>query len=148
MADPLSTAASVAGLVSIAIQLSQLSFQYVSSVKGSSKAWSSYIQELSALTSVLLKVQLASDAADTTGKDLLAMMSGLALGISSSAVLECAAELNQLRAVMAEKLQKRGIRGRLEMLAWPFSEPDTERRVQALHRFTTLFSSSLVADNL
>lgn len=56
IADPLSVADFVAGLVSLAIQLSQLSFQYVSSVTGSSKGWSSYIQELSTLTSVLLKL--------------------------------------------------------------------------------------------
>lgn len=149
MADPFSAAASVAGLVSLAIQLSQLSFQYVSSVNGSSKAWSSYIQELSALTSVLLKVQQVSDAGDrvTSERDLCAAMSGLALGISPAAVWECAAELNQLKAVLSEKLQKRGLRGKLEMLAWPFSEADTEKRVFILHRFSALFNSSLAADN-
>ena len=141
MADPLSAAASVVGLVSLAIQLSQLSFQYVSSIKGSSKSWSSYIQELSALTSVLLKVQQASD--DT--KSLHALIARP--GISGATVRGCEAELGELKTILAEKLQKRGIRGKLDMLAWPFSEADTHKRVQTLHRFSALFSSSLVADN-
>ena len=144
MADPLSTAASVAGLVSLAIQLSQLSFQYVSSVRGSSKTWSSYIQELSALTSVLLKVQQASDA--ISAADLSATLRGP--GVSTSTVRDCEVELTALKIVLSEKLQKRGIRGKLEMLSWPFSEDDTVAKVQKLHRFSSLFSSSLVADNL
>lgn len=40
MADPLSVADFVADLVSLAIQLSQLSFEYVSRVTGFSKGWS------------------------------------------------------------------------------------------------------------
>ncbi len=142
MADPLSAAASLAGLVSLAIQLSQLSFQYVSAIKGSSKAWSSYIQELSALTSVLLKVQHASDGI----KSLHAVTTRP--GISEATVRDCEAELGELKTVLSEKLQKRGIRGKLDMFAWPFSEADTDKKVQTLHRFCALFSSSLVADNL
>jgi hypothetical protein len=144
MADPLSAVASAAGLVSLAIQLSQLSFQYVSSLKGSSLAWSSYLQELSALTMVLLKVQQASDAAGK--KDHQAVLPGP--GIPSSCLQECVDELNALKAIMSEKLQKRGIRGKLEMLTWPFSEADTKTKVEMLHRFSSLFSSSLVAENL
>ncbi len=142
MADPLSTAASVVGLVSLAIQLSQLSFQYVSSIKGSSKTWSSYIQELSALTSVLLKVQQASDGT----KSLPAVITGP--GISAAAVRDCEAALGELKTILSEKLQRRGIRGKLDMVTWPFSEADTDKRVQTLHRFSALFSSSLAADNL
>ncbi|KAK4212693.1 hypothetical protein QBC37DRAFT_401244 [Rhypophila decipiens] len=121
MADPLSTVASVAGLLSLAIQLSQLSFQYVASIKGSSKAWSSYIVELSSLTSVLLKAQQASDAAD---KHTIITASS----IPPSAIYECQAELSQLKAILSEKLRKQGLRGKLEMLAWPFSESETEKR--------------------
>lgn len=62
MSDPISVAGTVAGLVSLALQLSQVSLQYVASVKNSSKAWSSYIRELSALTSALIRLQTASEA--------------------------------------------------------------------------------------
>jgi len=141
MADPLSTAASVAGLLSLAIQLSQLSFQYVASIKGSSKAWSSYILELSSLTSVLIKAQQVSDAAGDHGITSSSY-------IPPSAIQECHAELSQLKAILSEKLQKKGLRGKLEMLTWPFSEPEMQKRLQTLHRFSALLDSSLVADNL
>ncbi|KAM7214504.1 ankyrin [Rhypophila decipiens] len=134
MADPLSTAASVAGLLGLAIQLSQLSFQYVASIKGSSKSWSS-------LTSVLLKAQQASDAA---GNHSIITASS----IPPLALQECQVELRQLKAILSEKLRKQGLRGKLEILAWPFSESETGKRVQTLHRFSALLNSSLVTDNL
>jgi hypothetical protein len=98
--DALSGVASVAGLVSLAIQLSQTSFQYISSVKGSSKAWSSYIQELSTLTSVLLKLQQACDRAGA--QDLSPILP--APGLSSHSIQECHNELNSLKSTLSEKL--------------------------------------------
>jgi hypothetical protein len=144
MAEPVGVAASVAGLVSIAIQLSQISYQYVSSVKGSSKAWSGYIQELSTLTSVLLKFQRACEAAGA--QDLAGVIS--APGLSPQSIRDCHKELEDLKSALSEKLQKRGLRGRLEMLSWPFSESDTEAKVLMLHRISGLFRSSLAADSL
>ena len=93
---------------------------------------------------VLLKVQQAADTAGTKG--LQAVLPGP--GIPSSCLQDCVDELNALKAVMSEKLQKRGIRGKLERLTWPFSEAGTKTKVEMLHRFSSLFSSSLVADNL
>lgn len=144
MAEPISAAASIVGLVSLAIQLSQLSFQYISSLKGSSKAWSSYIQELSTLTSVLLKLQQVCDCAGA--QDVSRLLP--APGLSSDSIRECHNELDSLKSTLSEKLQKRGLRGKLEKLSWPFSESDTQAKVLMLHRFSGLFESSLVADNL
>lgn len=144
MAEVIGTAASIAGLVSLAIQLLQMSFQYISSLKGSSKAWSSYVQELSTLTSVLLKLQQACD--DAGAQDLFHLLP--APGLSSHSTRECRNELDSLKSTLSEKLQKRGLRGKLEMLSWPFSESDTQAKVLMLQRFSSLFESSLVADNL
>jgi hypothetical protein len=144
MADPLSAVGSVAGLVSLAIQLSQLSFQYVSGVKGSSKAWSAYIQELSTLTTALLKLQQASDHADAH----IVSHTLPSPGVSADSIQECHKELDSLKSALSEKLSKRGLRRKLEMLAWPFSELETQKKVLMLHRFSILFGSALVADSL
>jgi hypothetical protein len=107
MADPLSAVGSVAGLVSLAIQLSQLSFQYVSGMKGSSKAWSAYIQELSTLTTVLLKLQQASENADAQ------IISHIlpSPGVPANSIQECHKELDSLKSAISEKLVKRGFEG-------------------------------------
>ncbi|KAF2825558.1 ankyrin [Ophiobolus disseminans] len=144
MGDPLSAVGSVAGLISLAIQLSQVSFQYVSSVSGSSKAWSSYIQELSTLTAVLLKLQQASDHIGVQSLSHILPTAGLSAGT----LRECHDELDRLKSTLSEKLAKRGLRRKLEMLGWPFSESETQKTVMMLHRFSGLFESSLVADNL
>ncbi|KAF2729617.1 ankyrin [Polyplosphaeria fusca] len=144
MAEPVAAAASIAGLASLAIQLSQLSYQHFSSLRGSSKAWSLYIQELSTLTSVLLKLQKVCDNA--AAKDLAHILSAPAL--SSNSIKKCHKELDGLKSSLLEKQQKQGLRRKLEMLSWPFSESDTQEKVSLLHRFSTLFEASLIADNL
>ena len=99
MSDPLSVAGSIAGLVGLAIQLSQVSYQYVASVKGSSRAWSSYIQELSALTSVLLQLQMASEVQERGS-----MLAIREPNVSKDAVNGCITELQQLKTKLDEKL--------------------------------------------
>jgi hypothetical protein len=143
MSDPLSVAGSLAGLVGLAIQLSQVSYQYVAGVKGSSKAWSSYIQELSALTSVLLQLQTASEAQERGS-----VLTIREPNVSKDAVDKCISELQQLKAKLVGKLARRGIKGKLDALVWPFSETDTQKKVDMLHRYHGLFSSALLADNL
>ncbi|KAF1955877.1 hypothetical protein CC80DRAFT_446803 [Byssothecium circinans] len=142
MGDPLSVTGTVGSLVGLAIQLSQVSYQYVASVKGSSKAWSSYIQELSALTSVLLRLQAASEVQERGS-----VLTVLEPNVSKDAVNKCISDLQQLKAKLDGKLARRGVMGKLDALAWPFSEPDTQKNVDMLHRYHGLFSSALLADN-
>src|SRR6187402_1502943 len=56
MADPLSISASVAGLLSLVIQVADGTYQYVSSARGASSAISSLLRELQALKTVLFKL--------------------------------------------------------------------------------------------
>jgi len=139
MSDPLSAVGSVAGLVSLAIQLSQISFQYVSSVTGSSKAWSAYIQELSTLTSVLLKFQQASDYARAQNIPHILPTPG----VSTDTIRECHKELDSLKSTLAEKLAKHGLRRGFKMLSWPFSESETQkknRQVASVQQFVRIFT--------
>lgn len=142
MADPLSTSASVAGLLGLAITLSQVSYQYVASVKGSSKAWLSYMEELSALTSVLLRLQAAGDA-----QERYLLLTMREPEVSDAAISNCISELQQLKTKLDHKLSRGGALGKLAALAWPFSEADTLRKVEMLHRYHDIFSSALLADN-
>jgi hypothetical protein len=139
MADLLGTAASVAGLVSLAIQLSQASYQYFNSTKGSSRAWSSYVRELSALTSVLVQLQQATEV-EGIGHIVIARTPN----VSNAVVEECRRELELLQG----KLSKGGTKRKLEALKWPFTEPETKKKVDMLQRFNNIFSSALLADNL
>ncbi|KAI8625611.1 hypothetical protein F5Y19DRAFT_479372 [Xylariaceae sp. FL1651] len=140
MGDPLSVAGTIAGLVGAAIQLSQVSYQYVASVKGSSKAWSSYIQELSALTAVLLRLQAAAEV-----KERGSSLTIREPQVSADAVHECISELQQVKTKLDAKLARGGIMGKLDALAWPFSETDTQKKVDMLHRFHIPFLLRAIA---
>ncbi|KAH6619563.1 ankyrin repeat-containing domain protein [Chaetomium sp. MPI-SDFR-AT-0129] len=133
MSGPLSVTASIAGLVALAISLSQISYQYVASAKGASAAWPAYMQELSALTSVLIRLQ---DVRNTHERDLVL------LGAARPP------DLASVKAKLDHKLAKKGAVKKLPaVLAWPFSEADTRKHVDMLHRYHGIFSSALLADN-
>lgn len=143
MADPLSVSASIAGLVGLAFSLSQVSYEFMTSVKGASRAWSSYMQELSALTSALLRVQAAREIQERNS--VLAVREHQ---VSNAEISKCISELQELKNKLDGRLSKRGMAGKLGTLAWPFSEGDTKKKVDMLHRYHGIFSSALLADNL
>lgn len=103
MSDPLSVSASIAGLVGLAITLSQVSYQYVASAKGASAAWPPYMQELSALTSVLIRLQ---DVRDTHERDLVLLGAAATAAaaaarppeLASAEIDRCLGDLRQLKA--------------------------------------------------
>jgi hypothetical protein len=139
MSDPLSVSASVAGLVSLAIGLSQVSYGYITAVKGSSKTWSSYIRELSALTLILIQAQQATEV-----EGVEHLLVARTPDIPNAIINECRVELELLK----QKLSKTGIKKAVESLKWPFTESETQKTVETLHRFNSIFSSALSADNL
>ncbi|KAH0565278.1 hypothetical protein GP486_001328 [Trichoglossum hirsutum] len=139
MSDPLSISAGVAGLVSLAIGLSQVNYDYIKAVKGFSKAWSSYVRELSALTSILVQAQQAIEVGGV-GHLLVARTPD----IPNAIINECRIELESLK----QKLSKTGIKKSIEALKWPFTESETQKTVEMLHRFNSAFSLALSVDNL
>jgi hypothetical protein len=143
MAEGLALASSVAGLASLAIQLTQVSFQYVSDVRKASKAISSYLQELSVLTSVLLRLQDVVDMPDI--RELLAVRPST---LSATAIRECRTELDHLKSKLEKRTSKDGLLGNLKVLTWPFEEKETRRTVDMLHRFREIFHAALSSDTL
>ena len=143
MAEVLASASAIAGLVSLAVQLSQISFGYISNVMGASKAQKSYLQELSALTSTLLQLQ---QAIDLPGTDQLVGLQNSAL--SKVAIDECINSLNLLKSKLEKKALKEGMNAKFSALTWPFDEKETKRVVESLHRYHSLFASAISADNL
>ncbi|KAI1038626.1 hypothetical protein LB505_007594 [Fusarium chuoi] len=57
MAEALGIASGAAGLLSLAIEVTKLSYTYIASVRGAPKSLTSYIAELTTLTSVLLQLE-------------------------------------------------------------------------------------------
>jgi hypothetical protein len=143
MAEAVGLAASIAGLAGLTIQLAQVSFQYVSSVHGASKAVSSYLQELSALTSVLLRLHTVVDI-----PDIQKILADRPFAISTSAIDECQTQLKELKLKLEHRISKDGFLANLKPMTWPFEEKETKRIVDKLHRFHDIFHSAVSSDTM
>jgi hypothetical protein len=136
----LGVAASIAGLISLAIQVTQSAYDYVSSVKGSAKTILDFASEISLLTSVLGGMREAFESCSDAGD--------VALAGNLSDHLE---ELFNNLQLLARKLDRRSRTtgmGRLRVLTWPFHEKETRQIIERFQRFRGIFGSALASNNL
>ncbi|KAJ9419399.1 ankyrin repeat-containing domain protein [Fusarium oxysporum] len=139
MAEALGIASGAAGLLSLAIEVTKLSYTYIASVRGAPKSLTSYIGELATLTSVLLQIDdlVQSKKINSQNSQIL-----------EKALNDCKQEVEQLRAKLERKVSYGGIKAKLAALAWPLSESELQDKVNMLHRYNGIFSSTLQADSL
>jgi hypothetical protein len=140
--EVLGDASAIAGLISLAIELTKLSYEYGAGVKSSRGAWNSYIEELLTLTLTLQRLKKASEAPGV-GHLLVDGVSG----IQVSKLAECKTELEKLRDKFVGKLKRTGFKKSWDTVIWPFSEGETKEKVEMLRRFGLLFGVLLQADN-
>ncbi|KAF4339609.1 ankyrin repeat domain protein [Fusarium beomiforme] len=143
MADPLSIASGAAGLFSLSLEVTKLSRTYISNVRGAPHAMSSYLLELRTLSDLLLRIMSALQTDQIDNQRLDPNTNAL-----DAALAECRREVE----IMEKKLQKKtsltGIRARISRLAYPFSEPELQMKVNMLNRYNSMFSSALETINL
>ena len=143
MAEALAIPSAVAGIASFAIQITQISFQYVSSVRNTSKAISAYLQELSALTSVLLRLRSLVDIPDV--RDQLPARPD---SLSCSALQDCEKELKSLKTRLEKRQSRTGFLASVKTLTWPFEERETKQLADMFQRFHAIFHAALSSDIL
>ncbi|KAK5061461.1 hypothetical protein LTR84_008004 [Exophiala bonariae] len=144
MAELLGVASGVAGLVQLALVLSQASHEYVVKMRNAPKTTSQYLREVLALSHVLLQLEEVLSlpgvkTALTVDPDLL----------PRSLISECQKELDAVK----QKLQKRsgpasGFRSRFRALSWPFEEKEMKQIIENLSRWNNIFSSLATTCNL
>ncbi|KAI6762433.1 hypothetical protein HG530_008413 [Fusarium avenaceum] len=139
MAEALGIASGAAGLLSLAIEVTKLSYTYIASVRGTPKSLTSYIGELATLTSVLLQLDdlIQSEKINSQNSQIL-----------NKALNDCKQEVETLRTKLERKVSYGGIKARVAALAWPLSESELLDKVNMLHRYNGIFSSALQADTL
>ncbi|KAF5691963.1 ankyrin repeat domain-containing protein [Fusarium circinatum] len=139
MAEVLGIVSGAAGLLSLAIEVTKLSYTYIASVRGAPKSLTSYIGELATLTSVLLQLEDLIQAKRFNGQNIQTL---------SKALHDCRLEVEHLKAKLEKKLSYGRIKARVAALAWPLSESELLEKVNMLHRYNGIFSSALQADTL
>ena len=135
--DPLSAASGIAGLLTLTIQVGMTIGAYANSVKGASKGAQKLEREIQAFSSVLNQLCefLQSEKADHL---VFEPISVLLVATNS-----CDKELSDLEKKLkgfstGDKASKV-----LQRLSWPFTEKENRETVDAIHRWTQLYSLSL-----
>ncbi|OQD98950.1 hypothetical protein PENVUL_c068G04050 [Penicillium vulpinum] len=126
MAELVGLVASIGGLVQIAGQITKLSYSYVSDIKSAPKTQKLYLQEVSALTDVLFRVEKAIRETETSSLQLPSWPSSL----NGEALQECRRHLSVLHLDLDKRLRR---------LVWPFQEKELKKYIDLLHRYRELF---------
>ena len=138
--DPLSIAAGVAGLISLALQVSQSLKTYSTTALHSRQDITSLLKEIETTHSVLQQLYPFLGGAKTGA---IVFQHGSALQI---AVETCEGVVKDLGGRLGRLEGGKGLRGGLEMLKWPFSEKEVGKVVQVLGRCTATFHFALTVE--
>ncbi|KAJ7616947.1 ankyrin repeat-containing domain protein [Mycena polygramma] len=142
MAEFVGFLSSVAGLVALASQITQISYGYVSDVRDAKRARGQYFTELSAFTDVLLLAEKAAMDAESHR-----LLSPRPAALSIAVLEDCHNQLVSLR----QELRGDG-RGGLNRLAsalvWPLEEKQLKKHIDMLHRFRSIFADYVAASTL
>jgi hypothetical protein len=143
MAEVLGIASSVAGLVSLTVTVSQLSLQYFSDIRKTSKTVQDYTRELSALHSVLLRIQEMVEAPEY--HQIFAKRPS-AFPVPATAIRRCEAELADLKTRLEERGKKSRWSAKIAALGWPMEAKETRKSVDMFHRYLEIFNTALSLD--
>ena len=127
--DLVSAAAGIAGLLSLTIQLTQISVNFASKVSNASKAQTEYIRELKALEVVLDKF-----------KDVAS--------IPAATIDSYKLQMEKVKAKLEQRLSRNSALSGLKSFTWPFEEADMLRVMEMLHRLQSILHSSVSVEGL
>lgn len=132
MVDLFTLITGVAGLISLAIELSKITSEFVGSVKRAPESIRDLSQELLSLNHVLGRLDIFLKTQDNLGS-----FAETAALISTEQF--CLTRLKN----MYEKLRRSTEGGKMRRMAWPFSEKENKETILALYRCSQTFELSL-----
>ncbi|KAF2197628.1 ankyrin [Delitschia confertaspora ATCC 74209] len=134
MTEPLSIASSIAGLLSLTIQVTRISYGFISDVRSASSTQKEYLREISALNEVLLR---SEEAALSLERGILT--TSRPVHLSNVVIDDCKRQLEDLLADLAKPTSS---------ILWPIKDKSLKNRIENLQRFRSVFSGFLTAQTL
>jgi hypothetical protein len=145
MAELVGFASAVAGLVTLAGQITSISYGYLSDVRDAKRTRSQYLTELSALTDALLHAENAAINAEQCGP-----LAPRPSSLSADVLDDCRNHLillkDKLEAPTANS--SRGLTRLKSSLTWPLEEQQMKKHIEMLHRFRSIFADYVSASTL
>ena len=143
MAEALGTAAGIAGLVSLTIEVFGISYKYIHGVRNASSSARHFLNELENLKIVL--TQIGKMVKDTHQEDIFGDDGSCLLSVKDSN--EYLDMLREVRDKLAERQSDSSLRNKFKALTWPFSENKTLALADFLHRHLGIYNVALAADS-
>ena len=137
--DPLSIAASVAGLVSLTLEVSSTVGSYCKAVGDAPRSAQEINQELFLLLSILeqLDAFLRDQPAKSTSFDKTSVL--------ATALTSCRDSIDAIFSKLPTPKQNGRLHA-LDKFKWPFGEKEIQKRLEALRRCTATFQFSLTVE--
>ena len=143
MADPLSIASGVAGLVSLTIQATQLACKYVAEVNDAGETALQCLRSLSLLRDVLARISETEQSEAVTS--IVTRKSDL---ISPSELATCTQSVGRVRQRLEALFHGDGKVKRRKALTWPFQSAESAKLIKQLQDFRDTLTSVTAADSL
>lgn len=141
MADPLSIASGVAGLVSLAIEATKLTRKYLTEVRHANESVLQCLEALLLLRDVLDRLQASVKTASQS--ELLALRPKLTDHTSFD---RCKRQLEDISRRLEELFDSNGKVRKRFMLSWPFNKHETLEIIHRLYSYRDIFVATLTAD--
>jgi len=142
MADPLSVAASVTGLLTLAATALTKGYAILRSLQGSSKEVERLLTELSQLTGLLCALSAQKEQAERT-TEVEGPRNAEISQVLESSLNDCRKTMKKLQEIL-EKLEKS--RKAILAIKWQFCEPEINKMIQEIARYRQIFALCLGVD--
>lgn len=140
--DPLSVVASVAGFLSLTIQVSQMFYEQVNTLKNATKGAAKLLEELELLVRVLasLKQFLGSQESKV---HLFEETS-----VFIQAIGGCSTQISAIKMRLHKLVGKQGVAQLIERGKWYYEHDEHQHLIQTLHRYIGMFQVSLSVEGM
>lgn len=139
--DPFSVASAAAGLISLSIQVSGFTIDFINGVKNAPRVVVSFQEEINALRDVLgqFKAFIRTQPRSTQ------FTSASSLSFSMTA---CEAKLKILSTTLSKHVSDSKMKRMMTRMKWPFDEKESRSVILEIHRYTQIFQFSMSIDGL
>ncbi|KAF5568221.1 ankyrin repeat [Fusarium phyllophilum] len=144
MADPLSLAASIAGLISLADLVFKTTYKFVRAAKDAKDEIQSLLDEINNLASVLRRLEALTSDLEDEGQSFDPTLRNHCLN-------QCYKTFNRIEFRVkkaSESFKKSKFDGIVRQLKWPFSSSETKELLAELSRHKQTISVALLADSM
>lgn len=144
MAEIIGIASGIAGLISLTIEVFGVSYKYVGGVRRASTAVRQFLAELDELKAILMKIERM--AIDEDEDNILGQGKSSILSVKET--YDYLHLLDSVRQRLEDRNAHESWRKRIKDLTWPFSEKETLKLVEQLHRHLERYKTAMAMDNL